>query len=177
MVAMELYHSKYIYQETTIMICHYIRISEIAKHFRFLLFSDVQLFFCDLFLFRPVAAYHMILQARVERHADVWMRLHSWPLTRQSIQPFAEFLHSDPEDLVYVNNATSGVNAVLYSIQLSPGDVIITPTLTYNACKVRKQLYILGMNLLVRLFRSVSLFSCCHWLLTHSSFCGFAISA
>lgn len=46
----------------------------------------------------------------------------------------AEFVGSRPQDLVFVTNATTGVNAVLCSLKLRPGDEILTTTHDYNAC-------------------------------------------
>lgn len=83
-----------------------------------------------------VMKYHIRLLRRVEEHCDLWYRFHSYPMTREAIRPFANLLHCHEEDLVFVNNATSAVNAILLSLALKPGDVIITPDLTYNACKV-----------------------------------------
>ena len=45
-------------------------------------------------------------------------------------------MHCDPECLVFVTNATSAVNAVLHSVPLAAGDVLLTLDCTYNACKI-----------------------------------------
>jgi isopenicillin-N epimerase len=47
----------------------------------------------------------------------------------------AEFLGADPPDLVFVANATSGVNAVLRSISFENGDELLLTDHTYAACR------------------------------------------
>ncbi len=51
-----------------------------------------------------------------------------------SRQALAKFLGAKPKDVVFVTNATTGVNAVLRSIRLKPGDEILTTNHDYNAC-------------------------------------------
>jgi isopenicillin-N epimerase len=45
----------------------------------------------------------------------------------------AAFLHADPDGLVLVENATQGANAVLRSLELQPGDFIVTTNHGYRA--------------------------------------------
>ncbi|BAZ69972.1 MAG: aminotransferase class V-fold PLP-dependent enzyme [Pelatocladus maniniholoensis HA4357-MV3] len=47
----------------------------------------------------------------------------------------AAFVGADVEDLVFVPNATTGVNAVLRSLIFHPGDEILTTNHEYNACR------------------------------------------
>ena len=88
----------------------------------------------------PVQRYHRLLQQRVEAHPDMWFRFHSYALVRGAAERFAPFIGAaSGDDVVFVTNATSAVNAVLLSLQLQPGDVVLTPDLTYNACKLAMQ--------------------------------------
>jgi isopenicillin-N epimerase len=52
-------------------------------------------------------------------------------LARNSL---AGFLGAKPENLVFVTNATTGVNAVVRSLDFQPGDEILTTDHDYNAC-------------------------------------------
>lgn len=47
----------------------------------------------------------------------------------------AAFVGADADDLAFVGNATSGVNAVVRSIRWSPGDEILTTDHCYQACR------------------------------------------
>jgi isopenicillin-N epimerase len=47
----------------------------------------------------------------------------------------ATFVGADPADLVFVPNATTGVNAVLRSLDFAPGDELLTTNHVYAACR------------------------------------------
>lgn len=47
----------------------------------------------------------------------------------------SEFVGADASDLVFVPNATTGINAVLRSLSFRPGDELLTTSQEYNACR------------------------------------------
>jgi isopenicillin-N epimerase len=52
---------------------------------------------------------------------------------REAAREVAAFLGARPEDLVFVSNVTTGLNAVLRSIPLVPGDEVVITDLAYGA--------------------------------------------
>lgn len=54
-------------------------------------------------------------------------------LLRTAIEPLATFVGARPEDMVFVENATSGVNAVVGSLQFERDDEIVTTSHVYGA--------------------------------------------
>ena len=52
---------------------------------------------------------------------------------REAIEPVAAFLGARPDDLVFVPNVTTGLNAVLQSFPLGPDDEVVITNLAYGA--------------------------------------------
>jgi isopenicillin-N epimerase len=83
---------------------------------------------------REVLALQSELRARMERDPiDFFVRAIE-PLLDEARTGLAAFLHADPEDLAFVDNATVGVNTVLRSLTFGPGDELLTTDHAYNAC-------------------------------------------
>ena len=72
------------------------------------------------------------LQMEAEPVQFLWRRYEErLELARRQV---AKFVGCRPQDLVFVTNATTGVNAVVRSLKLRPGDEILTTNHDYNAC-------------------------------------------
>jgi isopenicillin-N epimerase len=50
-------------------------------------------------------------------------------------EALGQFIGADAKDIVFVTNATSGVNTVLRSLVFQPGDELLTTDFAYNACR------------------------------------------
>jgi isopenicillin-N epimerase len=76
-------------------------------------------------------------RAEMERNPVRFMMRHLQPALERSRRQLADFVGADSESLVFVPNATVGINTVLRSMepQLGPGDEILVTDHTYNACR------------------------------------------
>ena len=75
------------------------------------------------------------LRGRMEEEPVRFMLRELEPLLDRACAALGQFLGADPADLAFVANATSGVNAVLRSLQFAPGDEILTTDHLYPACR------------------------------------------
>ncbi len=59
------------------------------------------------------------------------------PTLRAAANRMATFMHADAQDLVFVENASTGISCVLHSMipKLKPGDELLTTTHVYNAVR------------------------------------------
>ena len=83
---------------------------------------------------REVLALQTELRARMERDPIDFLVRAIEPLLDEARAGLGAFLHADPDDLAFVDNATAGVNTVLRSLVLEPGDELLTTDHAYNAC-------------------------------------------
>lgn len=73
-------------------------------------------------------------QREVEQNPVEFLGRRSAGLLLESRETLARYVGTRPENLVYVTNATSGVNTVARSLSLRPGDEILTTDHEYGAC-------------------------------------------
>jgi len=83
---------------------------------------------------KPVFAAYQGWQRRLERQPVLFLGREIDGLLRQSRQVLGEYLDAAADDLVYIPNATHGVNIVARSLALQPGDEILTTDHEYGAC-------------------------------------------
>ncbi len=84
---------------------------------------------------RPVLEAQAEWRARLERQPVQFLWRDFPGLLDAARLELAKFLKAEPENLVFVANATSGVNAVVRSLALRPGDELLTTNHDYNACR------------------------------------------
>lgn len=83
---------------------------------------------------RPVFAAYQGWQRQLEQQ-PVYFYNHVYDKElRRAREAVAAYVNAQADDLVFVHNATFGVNVVARSLQLRPGDEILTTDHEYGAC-------------------------------------------
>jgi isopenicillin-N epimerase len=83
----------------------------------------------------PVLLAQARIKAQLEREPVYFFERCYEPLLDAARETVAAFVGAPPEDVAFVNNTTTGVSAILRSLDFSPGDRILMTDHTYNACK------------------------------------------
>ncbi len=84
---------------------------------------------------RPVLEFQQEVRLRMERQPVQFFVRDLEPLLDEARESLAEFVGAHPQNLVFVPNATAGVNSVLRSLRFEPGDQVIVTNHEYNACR------------------------------------------
>jgi isopenicillin-N epimerase len=84
---------------------------------------------------RPVLEFQNTIRNRLERQPVYFFVRELEGMLDQARESLADFVGAEVEDLVFVANATSGVNTVLRSLQFAPGDELLVTDQEYNACR------------------------------------------
>ena len=84
---------------------------------------------------RPVLDFQRGIRDRLERQPVQFFVCDLERLLDEARGALAEFLGADAAELVFVPNATSGVNTVLRSLGFKRGDELLVTNHEYNACR------------------------------------------
>jgi len=82
----------------------------------------------------PVLDVYQAWQRELERQPVEFLGRRSVDLLRAARERLGEYLGADADDLVFVANATTGVNIVARSLDLGPGDEVLGTDHEYGAC-------------------------------------------
>jgi len=82
----------------------------------------------------PVMEKQAELRLAMDEAPLQFMNRHHTPRIDAARNEVAPFVGADPANFVFVTNATSGVNAVVRSLDFQPGDEILITNRGYNAC-------------------------------------------
>ena len=83
---------------------------------------------------KEILAYQRQLRDQLEADPIYFLDVKAKELWAESIEIFSEFINADKNGLVFVPNATSGVNTVLRSLDLRHNDEILVLDHAYQAC-------------------------------------------
>ena len=83
----------------------------------------------------PVLEFQQEMRLRMERQPIQFFVRDLEPLLDQAREALAQFIGAHAGNLVFVPNATAGVNTVLRSLHFAEGDQVIVTDQEYNACR------------------------------------------
>lgn len=84
---------------------------------------------------REVLVAQRAFQDEMEREPSGFMQTRFPALLRRSAAALASYMNAEADQIALVENATAGVNAVIGSLVLSPGDEILITDQTYGAVR------------------------------------------
>jgi isopenicillin-N epimerase len=84
---------------------------------------------------RPVLEFQSEWRARMERQPLQFLVREAEQALDAARETLAQFVGTNAKDLVFVPNATSGVNSVLRSLSFERGDELLVTNHEYNACR------------------------------------------
>ena len=84
---------------------------------------------------KVVLAKQQEFRRRIEKEPVLFLVRELEPLMDAVRTDLGQFIGATLDDLAFVPNATSGVNAVLRSLEFSRGDELLVTTHEYNACR------------------------------------------
>ncbi len=85
---------------------------------------------------RPVLAAQSQWRARLEAQPVDFLVRHYGEYVGSAREAVASFLGADPDGLAFVTNATTGVETVVHSLDLGPGDHVVVSDHSYAAVEI-----------------------------------------
>lgn len=83
----------------------------------------------------PVLEAQTCFREQLEREPLRFFMREFEPLLDNARNELAAFVGAGADELAFVPNATTGINAILRSLSFSPGDELLTTNQEYNACR------------------------------------------
>jgi isopenicillin-N epimerase len=83
---------------------------------------------------RPVFDIYQAWQRKLEQQPVQFLGVELDDLLFQSRRELGEYIHASPNDIVYIPNATHGINIIARSLHLKRGEEILTTNHEYGAC-------------------------------------------
>lgn len=83
---------------------------------------------------KPIFENYQKWQYEMEQEPVQFITVNGLRYLKQSREALADFIHCQPDDVVYVTNPSYAVNLIAKSLNLQPGDEILTTNLEYGAC-------------------------------------------
>lgn len=84
---------------------------------------------------RAVLEFQQTIRETLEKQPVTFLARKLEQLLDNARTALATFVGCDAQDIVFVPNATTGVNTVLRSLKLEPGNDLLTTNHEYNACR------------------------------------------
>jgi selenocysteine lyase/cysteine desulfurase len=74
---------------------------------------------------KAIQSHLHAFQRLAEMNPDKFLRREMFPILQRNRQALADLVHCEPDDLVFVANASMGINAVVRSLMLKPKEKLL----------------------------------------------------